>query len=238
MNTYEQKQAEKKERLARAAESRRAKADKLSKEGWDALGQIPFGQPILVGHHSEKSDRAYRGRAVGKIDRAVTLEHEADDLERRAESVGTGGISSDDPDAIKKLEEKLDTLTRAHEKMVAANKYAKSNFAEKPFEAYQISNSGANIRSVKQRIEGLRKKESTPCMQPVFGACWKMRESTENNRFMFIFETTPDEEVRTLLKHNGFKWAYTSHAWVRQISPNARYATLKIIEKLHEYDSN
>ncbi len=23
---------------------------------------IPFGQPILVGHHSEKRDRRYRGR--------------------------------------------------------------------------------------------------------------------------------------------------------------------------------
>jgi hypothetical protein len=32
---------------------------------------------------------------------------EADHLQRRADSVGTGGISSDAPEAIVKLEEKL-----------------------------------------------------------------------------------------------------------------------------------
>ncbi|MCZ4061033.1 hypothetical protein O3W44_20995 [Pantoea sp. LMR881] len=40
----------------------------------------------------------------------------------RAERIGTGGISSDDPDAIYKLELKLENLQKSHAIMIAGNK--------------------------------------------------------------------------------------------------------------------
>src|SRR5947207_1571026 len=68
---------------------------------------IPFGQPILVGHHSEKRDRRFRARIDGKFRKGIALHKKAEDLKHRAASVGTAGISSDDPEAIEKLREKV-----------------------------------------------------------------------------------------------------------------------------------
>jgi hypothetical protein len=66
-----------------------------------------MGQPILVGHHSEGRHR----RALERSDNAMRKAHEeserAKELQHRADAVGTGGISSDDPQAVEKLREKL-----------------------------------------------------------------------------------------------------------------------------------
>lgn len=106
---YQEKIQAKKERYENLAEKTAQKSNEMSKAGWNALKDIPFGQPILVGHHSEKSDRAYRSRATNKIDRAVELSNKADYYAEKASRVGTGGISSDDPEAVKLLKEKMET---------------------------------------------------------------------------------------------------------------------------------
>ncbi|WP_232431335.1 DUF3560 domain-containing protein [Cupriavidus sp. UYPR2.512] len=64
---------------------------------------IPFGQPILTGHHSEGRDRRYRARVHATFGRAFELHDTANALDRRAEAVGKGGVSGDDPEAIPKL---------------------------------------------------------------------------------------------------------------------------------------
>ena len=45
-------------------------ADRLHTDARDMASIIPFGQPILVGHHSEKRDRNYRGRIHKKFERS------------------------------------------------------------------------------------------------------------------------------------------------------------------------
>lgn len=43
--------------------------------------------------------------------------------------------------------------------------------------------------------------------------------------------------TRDLLKHNGFKWSPKNGVWQRQLTPNARYTTermLKELDKLEE----
>lgn len=59
MNPYEERQEEKREGLRAGAVKRRAESNRLYKSGHGTLAQIPFGQPILVGHHSKNADRAY-----------------------------------------------------------------------------------------------------------------------------------------------------------------------------------
>jgi hypothetical protein len=95
------------------AESRRRKSEsEFNKAG--AIGdKIPLGQPILVGHHSEKRHR----RDIGRIDNAMrkSVEHDrmaehherkADGLERQLDNT----IFSDDPDAVERLEERIAEL--------------------------------------------------------------------------------------------------------------------------------
>lgn len=107
MNPYEEKQAERKARLERAAETARSEAESAFKSAHDATSQIPMGQPILVGHHSEGKHRRAIDRSDRAMRRGVEADKRAEDLERRAEGVGKAGISSDDPDAIEKLRAEL-----------------------------------------------------------------------------------------------------------------------------------
>jgi Domain of unknown function (DUF3560) len=58
MNAYEEKQEAKRERLLERSKKLRAESAAKFDAGTKALEAIPFGQPILIGHHSERSDRA------------------------------------------------------------------------------------------------------------------------------------------------------------------------------------
>lgn len=123
-NAYEAKQAARRDRLEAAADRAEARADHAYKRAdmSEATTGIPFGQPVLVGHHSEARHR----RAIEKADRAMRASIEeskrATELRGRAAAVGTGGISSDDPDAIAKLTDQLEKAEKTQELMKAANK--------------------------------------------------------------------------------------------------------------------
>lgn len=231
MNSYEEKQEAKRERLKDRAAGLRSKSNTLYQQGKTALEAIPFGQPILIGHHSEKSDRAYRSRAVGKIDNSIALDKRADELEQRAETVGTGGISSDDPEASAKLEEKLLKAEEAHTLMVERNREAKASGQPKPYATYQLSNSRGRINQIKDRIQQLERLGATTGVQ-ASGIGWAVREDKDENRILFTFNEKPSEEHRTLLKSRGFKWSPRLKAWVRKITPNARYSAELLIKKL------
>lgn len=265
MNHYEQRQEEKREGLRAAAARRRETSSQLETEGRKALEAIPFGQPILVGHHSERGDRAYRGRAIGKIDKAYKLGSEANELEARADRIGTGGVSSDDPEAVAKLTGKLEELKKAHEQMLAVNKAYKAFLVEpksletsglperlqnivrtyvpryswekQPFVRFQLTNSSANIRRIQKRIEELRAKATAPAFGPFSGPGWLCEVLPEDNRVAFKFREIPSPELRSELKHRAFKWSPTRGLWVRQDTGTARFAAQQVVELLRAVDS-
>jgi hypothetical protein len=234
LNTYEQRQQNKKNGLLSRAGSVRTESTTLYDTGMTALRQIPFGQPILVGHHSERGDRAYRGRAIGKIDKSFQLMHEADELERRAEAVGTGGVSSDDPDAIAKLTEQLTKLQSRHETMVQMNKNARLEKKESPCPTWMLSNSNANIRRIEKRIDELKTKESMTLRPDVVTDLYTMRENRDDNRIQFIFAGKPEEEIRSILRRNAFKWSPTRSAWVRQLTLGGRRGADNVMSAIAE----
>ena len=57
-------------------------------------------------------------------------------------------------------------------------------------------------------------------------------EYNEIIRVQFIFPGKPDDETRTMLKENGFRWAPSQGAWQRQLTANAKYAAHRVIEFL------
>lgn len=57
MNSYEAKQAARKARFEERAEQASAESASTYNRARDMAQAIPFGQPILVGHHSETRDR-------------------------------------------------------------------------------------------------------------------------------------------------------------------------------------
>lgn len=122
MNKYEAKQEAQRERLLERAEKAKMEAMGAATARRALCSRIPLGQPILVGHHSEKRHR----RDIERIDRQFQRQHKAhqkaERLEARAAGVGRGGVSADDPDAVQKLSEQLEILEEVRGNDKAANK--------------------------------------------------------------------------------------------------------------------
>ena len=163
-------------------------------------------------------------------------------------STGMGGISADDPQAVQKLEAKLEKLQAAQDTMKAVNAYyrkhktldgcpnlsaeriekmkgemsAQWHIEDKPYPSWALSNNSAEIRRVKGRIAELTRKQETAY------AGWEFDGGTveanrEDNRLQIFFEEKPDEKTRETLKENGFRWSPKAGAWQRQLNDNAIY---------------
>lgn len=169
-------------------------------------------------------------------------------------SVGTGGISSDDPQAVEKLEAKLAALEKHQELMKAANvairmkdptegdaKLAELGYTPEDiaklrepdfcgrigYPAYLLQNNNANIRRIRGRIEELKKRtENTPEGWEFDGG--RVVVNTTENRLQIIFDGKPDADIRTELKGEGFRWAPSQGAWQRQLTDNAMRAARRL----------
>lgn len=169
-------------------------------------------------------------------------------------SVGTGGISSDDPQAVEKLEAKLAALEKHQEMMKAANaairmkdpakgdaKLAELGYTPEDiaklrepdfcgrigYPAYALQNNNANIRRIRGRIAELKKRtESTPEGWEFDGG--RVVVNTTENRLQVIFDGKPDADVRTELKGEGFRWAPSQGTWQRQLTDNAMRAARRL----------
>lgn len=227
LNTYELKQQARRERYEDLSASASHASNATYQKARDMASVIPFGQPILVGHHSERRDRNYRGKIHATFGKSFALQDKADHYAKKAETVGTGGISSDDPDAVTKLSEKLAGLERSQERMKSANKIIRSkqttegkilalvalgfseagaaevlekDFAGRVgFPAYAIGNNNAVIRSTKQRIKQLMANHHRATVERK-GNGYTYREDTEENRVMFIFDAKPSAETREQIR--------------------------------------
>jgi hypothetical protein len=192
---------------------------------------------------------------------AVKLEVQADALERRANSTSEA-ISAADPDAIKKLKEKIAAAKQRQDLMKAANaairKHAKQgqdaqlaaleslgvdkaeaaelltpDFAGRVgFAPFELTNNNANIKRLEGRVIELERNAQAQDIEENIGGV-VYREDTEENRAMFIFPGKPDFSTISMLKANGFKWAPSRGAWVRQLTDNARRSARAIISAIN-----
>lgn len=110
VEAYEAKVEAKRERYSdRADKARRESASAFESARRIADG-IPMGQPILVGHHSEKRHRKDIARIDSGMRRGIEAESKAAHYASKAEGYGTHGVSSDDPAAVVKLRAELAVL--------------------------------------------------------------------------------------------------------------------------------
>lgn len=120
------------ERLERKVERRQEWADKARVRSDAAFDKakaiadaIPFGQPILVGHHSEGRHRRDKDRIEGGFIKAAQEHNLAKHHESKADGLAAqldSCIFSDDPDAVEALEAKASAIEAECERMVACNK--------------------------------------------------------------------------------------------------------------------
>ena len=228
-------------RLASAAEGAHARARGIA----DA---IPMGQPVLVGHHSQRRHERDLERMRRSFTKSIELTNEAKALARRAaRAERSTAVSSDDPEAVEKLREKLAVLATDRERMRAANaairaggdvlgalaalgfrqdhakKLLERDFAGRiGFPDYALRNAAAEAARLERRIRDLEERAMAPVTADV--VIGDARISEAENRVRVTFPGAPPESVRRALKSAGFRWAPSVGAWQRQASNGARYA--------------
>lgn len=77
---------ERAERFSDYADNAAARSAARYQAGHQMLDAIPMGQPILVGHHSERRDRAYRNRAVDNLEAGFREADKAEYWSSRADA--------------------------------------------------------------------------------------------------------------------------------------------------------
>lgn len=187
MNDYEARKAEKLERRANQAERLASAANHAFKHARSFIEHIPMGQPILVGHHSERGHRRALERHDSWMRKGVALQKASAEAAYRAANPSTA-IQTEDPEAIAKLKEELAEKVKIQETMKAANKLVRKHHKDPVagakaiaeatgmkeatalklftpdcmgawgFPLYSITNNGANIRRIQGRIDQLTRR--------------------------------------------------------------------------------
>lgn len=122
--TYRDRREARAARLRSWAESREARAAALHDRADELASVIPFGQPILAGHHSQGRDTRYRARIGATMDRAVENDRKAREMAAKAaniEAATAAAIYDDDADAVPALRAKLERLEAERARWKAYN---------------------------------------------------------------------------------------------------------------------
>ena len=214
---YKEKQENKYDRYLEISE--RAGKESIAKQesSNSMLSCIPMGQPVLVGHHSENAHRNLLKRSWNAMDKSVELASKSQHYADKAEAtLNNNSISSDNPEAVDLLKEKLDKLELERTKIKEFNKKARKEKRDS-CPAYMLANLSQNISSVKKRIVHLGRLDSIEeTEETINGVVLKVNK--EDNRVQLFFDGKPEEEVRTKLKRNGFRWSPYNSCWQRQLS--------------------
>ena len=113
MNDFESERAAKAARFRQLAEKHANIATGRHFAARERLEVIPVGQPILVGHHSEKRHRKDLTRIDEHFAKAKEHHDKAEYFRRRAAAAESNVIIfSDDPDATEKLVDKIERLKK------------------------------------------------------------------------------------------------------------------------------
>lgn len=227
-----------------------AKADRREKDGQARLAAadhkasfIPFGQPILVGHHSEKRHRRDLEMIRRNTDKGFASLQEAKRLRAKALTVEeNAAIFSDDPAATEKLEAKIERLEQRQALMKAVNTRiragasfqdlgfseeqekdltAPSRFGGMGFPGYKLTNNNANIRRLKARLQNLRKREEKEAPEETVINGARIVQNLDTNRVQMVFPGKPSEVMRNRLKKSGFRWSPFNGCWQRHLSDYA-----------------
>lgn len=170
------------ERLREWADGRDAKADERHQAATAITGQIPMGQPILVGHHSQRRHENALTRADNAMRASVEHADKARGMRQRADGIeaqNAASIYSDDPDAVERLEEKINAEEKRRDAMKQANAaYRRQHRARLaamsawdrnqavPHPSWEVSNLTANIARMRKRLKTLKaEREHGPTLR-------------------------------------------------------------------------
>ena len=193
-----------------------------------------------------------KNRQIAAFDDNREFFNETQKLLDKIKSISNGSelIKSSDEDCIERLEYKLETLKALQEKMKTVNaalrkkdieegnldlmelgyteddikKIRTPDFAGRiGYPAYALQNNNQEIHRVEDRINSLKAIKDKGTIEEE-NEGYTYREDPESMRIQFIFDGKPGDEVRNILKQNGFRWAPSQGAWQRQLTRNGQWS--------------
>lgn len=241
---YEDRIIQKKEYYEAKAEKFAKEAESRATSARETMQNIPLGQPILVGHHSEKRHRKDIERIDRNFGKSVEASEKSEYYANKAKNYGdSGAISQDDPEAMELLQAKIYKLEKERVVIKAIRKYHSKH---KSFEGinivlekldeetkqvipninfdsaltwYALPYLGKEINRLKKRVEQLKVIDAMEEMEfenniGVAGI------DNEINRVTVRLHNR-NSNIEQTLKKRGFHWSPRNKQWQRLKNPKA-----------------
>lgn len=193
--------------LAERAENAAARQEQISGEYYEKSRKdrdfLSLGEPIKVGHHSEKRHRKMIDDAWNNMGKSVAASDKAKDYAGRAETLAEKAeaeINLDEPTSVERLAERVEALEAERAALKASGKY----------ETYQLQNLGANIRRYKERLNTARELWDLDYIKPA-----------PDTR-----KADKQAAVNALLNEFGVFWAFNTEQYDRQAQEGIKYASI------------
>lgn len=242
MSNREEKKQERIERYEQYARNAEKQSYEACNRSNSYVAGIPMGQPILVGHHSEKKHRNALEKSWNAMEKSVKLSEKAEYYRDKAKAAANNdAIYTEDDDAEERLTQKIADLERLQEMMKSANKIIRNNklsqiekitqlqnvgfsepkaqelflpncFGRIGFESFELRNNNANINRYKYRLTQVQRLKNAESKEYEINGV-RVVENTEENRVQLFFDGKPEEEMRKKLKSNGFRWSPSNGCW-------------------------
>ena len=217
---YEERRQKRIERYNKLSETAKQRSTHYANSNANRILAITPGQPILIGHHSEKKHRRLLKRAWEDIERSIKEDKKVEYYQDKIETINHSRvIYGDDPEAIEKLKRKLEILQKEKEIIKADPEHT----------SWQLDNYNASIRETKKRIKRLEELENIEFKDIEFNG-GIVKHNKEINRIQLFFDNIPSEDIRKELKSHGFHWSRSEGAWQRQYTQNTINATNRLIK--------
>jgi hypothetical protein len=183
----------------------------------------------------------FRERALKAIRRTLCPElapimaGDADATERLADKIAKAEATHERMkainrayDAFKKDPASLDKSDLSDAEKAAVRKWTPEfSFDRHPFPPYALSNSSANIRRMKERLEQVSRAKTETTTQAE-GTAAKYEDCPPDNRVRLFFPGKPSAEIRDTLKSGGFRWTPSLGCWQAYRHPHTLALARKV----------
>ena len=218
---YEERKQRRIERYNKLSEQAKQRSSDYSNSTANRILMSTPGQPIIIGHYSEKKARRLHEKAWEDTRKSIEEDKKSEYYKSRAESAQSSTvIYNDDPNAIEKLKDKLQKLENE-----------RANIKAREHSTWELTNIGANIRSTKERIRRLEEQENLEFSDIEFKG-GKAIHNKDINRIQFLFDDKPSDYIRQKLKSNGFHWSRYEGAWQREFNKRTIWVTKDLINNV------
>jgi len=225
--TRAERRADRQDRIDGRADRLRGEASAQLQRADQISERFAGGQPILVGHHSERGARRDHARMDTAVRKGVALSREAAAVASVTPSTAVLATDPDGPEIMQaRIEKALTLQARMKSANVAARKADRVALAAQGFDppqieelltpqwgngrgpigfpSYALSNNSANIRRMRERLVELRRAQTmTPAERTVGDV--RVVEDPEAMRIRLHFPGKPTPAVIEALKQNGFR---------------------------------